>query len=49
MENSDFEKDLLRVLRYINLRLGEIRDQLAEMNGYVLIDDEKNDEDEEND
>ena len=41
MENGsdvNFEKNLLQVLRCINLRLGEIRDQLAEMNGYIVDD-----------
>ena len=49
MENGsdvNFEKNLLQVLRCINLRLGEIRDQLAEMNGYIVDDF---DEDEDND
>lgn len=46
MENSNFEKDLLKMLGYINLRLGEIRDQLAEMNCYILED---NDEDKDDD
>lgn len=50
MENSsnvNFEKNLLQVLRYINLRLGEIRDQLAEMNGYIV--DGSDEEDKDND
>ncbi|MBQ6675709.1 MAG: hypothetical protein IJM75_06205 [Ruminococcus sp.] len=50
MENGNdvnFEKNLLQVLRCINLRLGEIRNQLAEMNGYIV--DGYDEEDKDND
>lgn len=31
---TEFEKRLLDLMRYIKLRLGEIRDELHELNGY---------------
>jgi len=39
---TEFETRLLDLMRYINLRLGEIRDELHELNGY---DDEEDEED----
>ena len=48
MENkklTEYERRMLRMLSCINLRLGEIRDQLAEMNGYIIEDDNEDEDD----
>lgn len=42
---TEYERLMLQVMKCINRRLGEIRDQLAEMNGYILENDEDKDDD----
>ena len=42
---TDFEKKLLELMGYINLRLGEIRDTLHELNGYEGEEDEEDTDD----
>jgi len=37
---SDFEKEFLKMLGYINLRLGEIRDALQDLNAEYDDDDQ---------
>ena len=42
---TEYERRMLMTLSCINHRLGEIRDQLAEMNGYILEDDNEGEDD----
>lgn len=42
---TEFEKRLLDLIGYINLRLGEIRDELHELNGYEDEEDEEDRDD----
>jgi DNA helicase IV len=42
---TEYERRMLQVMLYINRRLGEIRDQLAEMNGYIIDDDNEDEDD----
>ena len=37
---TEFEKKFLELMSYINLRLGEIRDELHELNGYEEEEEE---------
>lgn len=42
---TEFEKEFLKLMGYINLRLGEIRDELHELNGYDDCEYEEDDTD----
>ena len=42
---TEFEKRLLDFMGYINLRLGEIRDELHKLNGYEYDEDEEDTDD----
>ena len=44
---TEYERRMLTTMLCINRRLGEIRDQLAEMNGYII--DGSDEEDKDND
>lgn len=41
---TEFEKKVLALMGYINLRLGEIRDELHELNGYEGEEEEDTDD-----
>ena len=45
IQMTEFEKRLLDLIGYINLRLGEIRDELHELNGYEDEEDEEDRDD----
>lgn len=46
---TEFEQKSLRLMEFINLRLGEIRDELHELNGYQELNDFEDEYREEND